>query len=1390
MKATINPLDPSQEQALKGVLNNKEDVAVIYGPPGTGKSHLILSLLFELATRGDKILFVSQNTDALDVITRMYRRLNKDLGIKEDSLSFLDFCWCLNEPAQRRVTYIKQQKNHIMEKPLETLPHASSTENEDTIPYALTYRELDKNDNDLAEPDAIGFDELLMSSLKNVHHDNIIKDILHTVPDESYRNALRLLNRYSDSDNLFCMLNHPKNALKYLNPLNTSYTLHEAQIIVEDLCDSCDGVVPTNAYTASEDINISIYISYVRQVLDYGSCINLGYFRESNATTKELLRMVNERVSIKNEIINTTTVKIPSTLTEQILKQKDDDSILKLDRTLNLKDYCKRLQSAKTAAELLINKYNVDGGIKFKYVYGCVFDSFDFNGVSDINPSTFRTLGYNSLTKLIEELKSYNSKNKLAKIVYRAPEDIKMLDKKSITPLSGKVEFLEYLSKILNGTNARVKDIIDGKNLKPGSIIMPIEMDQYDGRPNDVIEISNATLKILNANLKSLSDKSLREINKILSRQINDIKVLMSILFENKDIEFESINSATEIINQNINNLNVSKRRSLLDASILPFLTKKDGIEKECSKIIEISNQKIELEKLLASFVPGSAAMGADLEKMDKVEHAILDASQKNFFSKEFFTVHANENIGTWEKHVKTILDYNRLDEFDAYIRQNHFMNDLRAALSDKNAHIIDSYIKDEDITYDEFCEHLTKDIVGTIYENAPASVRKTVSKKYFSDFKENHKKLQVMTYLSGLQKLKLDYEDPARVLSYSDNWRKPKTNIEKIKQNSEMIIDAFPVTIATPADVSKYIVAKKELFDFIIFDEASQLLPGQALPSIYRAKKAVVVGDPHQMPPTLTVAFGFNGGVDDNDDDDVSNELSILDLAKNLQLDATYHLKVHYRSESNMLFEPSRKVIYAEDGVKPIFEARSNSMPLYIEDNLGDDDKKNFAIIARRVEYYLSKNENTSFCLLFSRSDKQGLYGFKKYLEESGDSTISKLYENDKLLISTVTNCQGIEGDHTILYLPHYSSPRAMWFFKETAGAYKRLNVTITRQRQTLDVIMGDPRGKWLQACQDFLNSNNCGPNQRKSAELLNALLSNAGQEINEEYLEKSLGPNSQNIDSPLTQQLYDKLNDYYSDRIGKDMKIWCEVGWNMLIPDVESIGKNNRNVGYRIDIGIYSITQKRFVLGIEMDGATYHSGFIKEFSDLQRQDTLERKGWSIYRIWSTNWLQDTQKEFENLTSTIDKLLSVDAVDDTPAFNNDYNEKNDYPNDDGVYHLGSSSDAEDDEDSVDDPARFSQQTIFESENISTAHRLTDYESPAVFRKDLVLVMNNKMKVGKPVEMKYSNSSLTYEQIQAAPYQPIFVKDINSADDFFLGSFSLTGSPYRIKLSDVFEYKE
>ena len=111
MNLTINPLDPSQKQVLEALLSkeSQSDISVVYGPPGTGKSHLIVSLLFELATRKNKVLFVSQNTEALEVISRMVKRIERNMKLTSDHLSFLDFCLMLNRTDQRRLKYIKSQ---------------------------------------------------------------------------------------------------------------------------------------------------------------------------------------------------------------------------------------------------------------------------------------------------------------------------------------------------------------------------------------------------------------------------------------------------------------------------------------------------------------------------------------------------------------------------------------------------------------------------------------------------------------------------------------------------------------------------------------------------------------------------------------------------------------------------------------------------------------------------------------------------------------------------------------------------------------------------------------------------------------------------------------------------------------------------------------------------------------------------------------------------------------------------------------------------------------------------------------------------------------------------------------------------------------------------------
>ena len=125
---TINSLDPSQQQVLDALLSTKQPLSVVYGPPGTGKSHLIVSLLFELATRGQKVLFVSQNSEALEVIARMIRSLERDFTLAPEDLSFLDFCWQLHDTSQRRLKYLKTTRDRLQAKNVSSPPQSPAKE--------------------------------------------------------------------------------------------------------------------------------------------------------------------------------------------------------------------------------------------------------------------------------------------------------------------------------------------------------------------------------------------------------------------------------------------------------------------------------------------------------------------------------------------------------------------------------------------------------------------------------------------------------------------------------------------------------------------------------------------------------------------------------------------------------------------------------------------------------------------------------------------------------------------------------------------------------------------------------------------------------------------------------------------------------------------------------------------------------------------------------------------------------------------------------------------------------------------------------------------------------------------------------------------------------------
>jgi very-short-patch-repair endonuclease len=83
----------------------------------------------------------------------------------------------------------------------------------------------------------------------------------------------------------------------------------------------------------------------------------------------------------------------------------------------------------------------------------------------------------------------------------------------------------------------------------------------------------------------------------------------------------------------------------------------------------------------------------------------------------------------------------------------------------------------------------------------------------------------------------------------------------------------------------------------------------------------------------------------------------------------------------------------------------------------------------------------------------------------------------------------------------------------------------------------------------------------------------------------------------------------------------------------------------GYFIDLAVrHPFCEGSFILGLECDGATYHSSFSARDRDRLRQAALESFGWNIYRIWSTDWFKYPKKEIQKVVDRIQWIISKEA--------------------------------------------------------------------------------------------------------------------------------------------------
>ncbi len=427
------------------------------------------------------------------------------------------------------------------------------------------------------------------------------------------------------------------------------------------------------------------------------------------------------------------------------------------------------------------------------------------------------------------------------------------------------------------------------------------------------------------------------------------------------------------------------------------------------------------------------------------------------------------------------------------------------------------------------------------------------------------------------------------------------------------------PVMMMSPLSIANFIEPGHLSYDLVIFDEASQVKPVEAFGALMRGKQAVVVGDSQQMPPTSFFDRVISG---EEEEQEETEGASLGDYESILKLFLAQNapertLRWHYRSRHESLIAVSNKEFYDNRlMVFPSVESSRKEIGLIFNhlkqtayDRGGSRTNKEEArIVAERViQHAKNTPELTLGVAAFSIAQMKAIINQLEIMRRN-DPAAEVFFQSHKEEPFFVKNLENIQGDErdvifiSVGYGKTADGSLSMEFGPlNREGGERRLNVLITRAR-----------GR----CEVFSNITGDDINTSKTAsrgvECLKNFLTYAEKGILD--VPKHEG---EQVDSIFEQEVYYKLTQ-------KGYQVKKQIGC----------------AGFYIDLAIIDPENPgRYLLGIECDGAAYHSSRSARDRDRLRQAVLESKGWTIYRIWSTDWFRSPKRELERLEEFLSKL-------------------------------------------------------------------------------------------------------------------------------------------------------
>ena len=445
---------------------------------------------------------------------------------------------------------------------------------------------------------------------------------------------------------------------------------------------------------------------------------------------------------------------------------------------------------------------------------------------------------------------------------------------------------------------------------------------------------------------------------------------------------------------------------------------------------------------------------------------------------------------------------------------------------------------------------------------------------------------------------------------------------VRKLIENTRNTALAIkPCFMMSPLAVSQYLPTDMN-FDIVIFDEASQVTPADAINCIYRGKSLILAGDDKQLPPT---SFFERADTEDegDEDTDAADFESVLELAKGSGAFPNLRLKWHYRSRHEALIAFSNYKFY--EGKLVTYPSSHSGGPdvgveffpvagTYRRGGGADNPVEASKVAERVVQHFDTRPDSTLGVVTFSVTQADAIRdAIDKAIEDRPD--LQRIFDaEDRLKAFFVKSLESVQGDErdviifSIGYGPDENGKTTNNFgVLNKPKGWRRLNVAATRARQRVEVVAS-------------LRAGDIGPSTNENVEYLRAYLDYA--ERGQPALAIDLGSSNMPPESP------------FEESVITTIRTW---GYTVE-PQVGS-------AGFRIDIGVrHPAHPGIFALGVECDGYQYHSAPAARDRDRLRDEILRGLGWRLHRIWGTAWYRNRASEEERLKAAIEAAIAAPA--------------------------------------------------------------------------------------------------------------------------------------------------